>query len=474
MATFPKQTYIERRERLAKTMGSGLLLFLGNGIASMNYRDNNYPFRQDSTFLYLFGLDYEGLAAVIDIDNARTVVFGDELTIDDIVWTGPQPTLAEKAASVGVSETRPSAALDKYVADAIARHQPVHFVPPYRGETVMWLEHLLGKKLSAPAGDAFVSDAPSAVPSLELCYALADMRNHKSDEELAEIARAIDITVEMHETAMRMVRPGVHERDINAAVMQVALSHGYFYSFPTIATSHGQTLHNHGYIHTLRDGDMLLLDAGAEALSHYAGDCTSTMPVGHDFTARQREVYDILYRTYDAITRMIRPGVTYRDCHVRAWSLIADGLKQLGLMKGDPMEAAEAGAVALFMPHGLGHMMGLDVHDMENYGEVYVGYPRGAQKDSRFGFSSLRLGRALEPGFVFTVEPGIYFIPELIDQWRAEGKFRNFINYDRLEAFRDFGGIRNEEDWLITDDGARRIGRKKTCSIDEILKTKGA
>ncbi len=473
MATFPKQTYVERRERLATTMGSGLLLFLGNNVASMNYRDNNYPFRQDSTFLYLFGLDYEGLAAVIDIDNARTIVFGDELTIDDIVCTVPQPTLAEKAASIGVSETRPLAELEKYVANAIGQHQPIHFIPPYRADTLLWIQDLLGVKVGGLAGDAFVRPMEVAVPSLQLGYALADMRNHKSDEEVAEIARAIDVTVAMHETAMRIVRPGMHERDINAAVMQVALANGYFYSFPTIATSHGETLHNHGYVHTLQDGDMLLLDAGAESLGHYAGDCTSTMPVGQNYTARQREVYDILYGTYDAITRMIRPGVTYTECHVQAWAHIAEGLKQLGLMQGDPVEAANAGAVALFMPHGLGHMMGLDVHDMENYGEVYVGYPRGVQKDTRFGFAALRLGRALEPGFVFTVEPGIYFIPELIDQWRAAGKFREFINYDRLEAYRDFGGIRNEEDWLITADGARRVGRKKPGSVEEILAAKG-
>jgi Xaa-Pro aminopeptidase len=472
MATFSKQTYVERRARLAKAMGSGLLLFLGNGVASMNYRDNNYPFRQDSTFLYLFGLDYEGLAAVIDVDNDKTIVFGDELTIDDIIWTGVQPTIAEKAAEVGVTQTCPMSALEKYVDEALGRRQSVHFIPAYRGHNLLWLQHLLGVKISSTPGDAFTLCSPKAHPSLQLCYELADMRNHKSAEEIAEIAKSVNITVDMHEQVMRTVHPGMHEREVNAAVMEVALREGYFYSFPTIATCHGETLHNHGYIHELKEGDMLLLDAGAEGMSHYAGDCTSTMPVGRDFTARQKEVYNILYHTYLEATRMIRPGITYRECHVRAWANIAEGLKGLGLMKGDPMEAAEAGAVALFMPHGLGHMMGLDVHDMENYGEVYVGYPRGAQKDTRFGFASLRLGRALEPGFVFTVEPGIYFIPELIDQWRAAGKFTEFINYDKLEAYKDFGGMRNEEDWQITADGASRIGRQKPGSIEEILRMK--
>ncbi len=472
MATFSKQTYVDRRARLSKAMGSGLLLFLGNGVSSMNYRDNNYPFRQDSTFLYLFGLDYEGLAAVIDVDNNKTIIFGDELTIDDIIWTGVQPTIAEKAAEVGVTETRPMAELEKYIAQALGQKQVMHFVPMYRGYNILWLQHLLGVKVGSTAGDAYTLSSPVANPSLQLCYELADMRNHKSAEELAEIAKSIDTTVKMHETAMRIVRPGMHEKDINAAIMQVALSEGYFYSFPTIATCHGETLHNHGYVHTLKEGDLLLLDAGAEGNSHYAGDCTTTMPVGKDFTQRQREVYEILYNTYTKATEMIRPGITYRECHVQAWANIAEGLKGLGLMKGDPMEAAEAGAVAMFMPHGLGHMMGLDVHDMENYGEVYVGYPRGAQKDQRFGFRSLRLGRELEPGFVFTVEPGIYFIPDLIDQWRAAGKFTEFINYDKLESFKDFGGMRNEEDWQITANGASRIGRKKPNSIDEILSMK--
>lgn len=457
MATFSKETYKSRRAQLSQAMGSGLLLFLGNGIASMNYPDNNFPFRQDSTFLYLFGLDYEGLAAVIDVDNNRTIVFGDELTIDDIIWTGVQPTIAEKASEVGVTETRPMAELAKYVDAAKAQKQSIHFVPPYRGHTIMWLNELLGK---------------DAQPSLQLIYELADMRNHKSAEELVEIGKSIDITVDMHEKAMRIVRPGMTEREINAAVMEVALREGSFYSFPTIATCHGETLHNHGYIHTLKEGDLLLLDAGAEGLSHYAGDCTSTMPIGADYTQRQKEVYSILLNTYNKATEMIRPGITYRECHVAAWANIAEGLKGLGLMKGDPMEAAEAGAVAMFMPHGLGHMMGLDVHDMENYGEVYVGYPRGAQKDQRFGFRSLRLGRELEPGFVFTVEPGIYFIPDLIDQWRAAGKFTEFICYDKLDAWKDFGGMRNEEDWQITANGASRIGKKKPNSIAEILAMK--
>lgn len=471
---FSAQTYTERRERLAKNMGGGLLLFLGNGIASYNYPDNNYPFRQDSTFLYLFGLDYEGLAAVIDIEANRSIVFGDELTIDDIIWTGVQPTLAEKSAAVGVSDTRPMAQLATYLQQAMAKKLPIHFIPPYRGHNILWLHELLGVPVKDEPADAFMAGQPYATPSLELCYHLADMRNHKSAEEIAEIARAINITVDMHETAMRMVQPGMHEKDIAAAICQVAQRDGYYLSFPTICTNHGETLHNHGYIHRLADGEMLLLDAGAETEMHYAGDCTTTMPVGPTISQRQREVHEILLDTYHKATQMIRPGITYRECHVAAWANIAEGLKGLGLMKGDPMEAAEAGAVAMFMPHGLGHMMGMDVHDMENYGEVHVGYPRGQQKDPRFGFRSLRLGRTLEPGFVFTVEPGIYFIPDLIDQWQAAGKFTDFINYDALQSWKNFGGMRNEEDFQITPDGASRIGRRKPGTIDEILALRNA
>jgi Xaa-Pro aminopeptidase len=459
---FSKEIYQARRARLQQTLGHGLLLFWGNNYCGMNYADNEYPYRQDSTFLYLFGLDFAGLAAVIDVDNDRTIIFGDELTIDDIVWTGPQPTLAEQATEVGVTETRPLAQLPEVIAAARRSGQKIHFLPPYRGDHRVWLQELLGL---APAAQA---DAAS----LDLIYALVDMRNHKAPEEIAEIEHSVDISVEMHLTAMRMIRPGVTEKEIAAAVTEVALREGSYLSFPVIATCHGETLHNHGYIHRLEEGQLLLLDAGAENTMHYAGDLTSTMPVGAHYTQRQRDIYDINTSCYHAVVEALRPGVTYRDCHILAWTHIAEGLKQLGIMKGDPAEAAAEGAVAMFMPHGLGHMMGLDVHDMEGYGEIHVGYPRGTVKDTRFGFKSLRLGRALEPGFVFTVEPGLYFIPELIDQWRAAGRFKDFICYDRLEAWKDFGGIRNEEDYLITPDGHRHLGPHKPIDAEDVERAK--
>ena len=321
---FSKEIYEARRARIEKAMGGGLLLFLGNGIASFNYPDNNYQFRQDSTFLYFFGLDYEGLAAVIDIDNNKTIIFGDELTIDDIIWTGVQPTIAEKCAAVGVTETLPMSELASYINAAKSKKQPIHFIPPYRGHTILWLQELLGVPVNTAAGDAFVAGMPVATPSLEMCYNVADMRNHKASEEIAEIEKAINITVKMHCKAVQMVQPGMNEKDIAAAVMEVALREGYYYSFPTIATSHGQTLHNHGYIHILNDGDLLLLDAGAENEMHYAGDLTTTMPVGADYTSRQKDVYNVLINSYKTATTMIRPGITYREVHVAVWAKIAE------------------------------------------------------------------------------------------------------------------------------------------------------
>ena len=454
---FAKETYIRRRQQLKDTLKSGLLLFLGNDECGMNYADNTYHFRQDSTFLYFFGSDYAGLAAVIDIDEDREIIFGNELTIDDIVWMGTQPTISEKSERVGIRETLPMGELKSYLERAAAKGQAIHYLPPYRGDHKLWLQELLGL---APAEIA----AQSSVPFIR---AVVDQRNYKSAEEIAQIEEAVNTSVEMHVTAMRMARPGIKESEIAAAVTEVAMRGGGNLSFPVIATINGQTLHNHCHSNVLHEGQLFLLDAGAESAMHYAGDLTSTMPVSGRFTEQQRTVFDINHRAYTAAVNALRPGVAFRDVHLTAMTEICRGMKELGLMKGDPAEAANIGAYALFMPCGLGHMMGLDVHDMENLGEVYVGY-NGQPKSTQFGFKSLRLARPLEPGFVFTVEPGIYFIPELIDKWRAENMYTDFICYDKLDAWKGFGGIRNEEDYLITEDGARRLGNHKPSSADEI------
>ena len=456
---FAKETYIERRRVLKQTVGSGLLLFLGNTETGRNYLDNIYHFRQDSTFLYYFASDYAGLAAIIDIDEDKEIIFGNELTIDDIVWTGVQPTIKEKCERVGITTTMPMAQLATYLKNAQAKGQTIHFLPPYRGEQQVWLQELLG---IAPA-------AQSATASMKFIRAVINQRNYKSAEEIEQIEEAINVSVDMHCAAMRAVRPGTTEAQIVSIVQAEAAKHNFDLSFPIIATVNGQTLHNHAYgTEPLKEGQMFLLDSGCENAMHYAGDLTTTMPVGKHFTEQQRTVCNILRTAHLAAVDALKPGIEFRDVHNIVLTEIAKGMKDLGLMKGNPEEAARAGAACMFLPHGLGHMMGLDVHDMENLGEVNVGYEEGRSKSTQFGFKSLRLAKALEPGYVFTVEPGIYFIPDLIDKWRAEKQFTDFICYDKLDAWRNFGGIRNEEDWLVFEGGARRLGKYKPMSPEEI------
>lgn len=444
-----------RRATLKKAIGSGLLLFLGNDECGMNYLDNTYHFRQDSTFLYFFGLPYAGLSAIIDIDNDKEIIFGDELTIDAIVWMGTQPTLKEKSEAAGITEVRPFKEIETYLKSAAAKGQQIHYLPTYRAEHQIKLQQWLG---IAPGAEK---------PSVPFIMGVVNQRIYKSEEEIAEIEKACNVTAEMHLAAIRTVRPGLRESDVAAAVSAVAYANNYSLSFPTIATINGQTLHNHDHSHVIKPGDMLLLDAGAETEMGYAGDMSSTMPADKKFTTRQKEIYDIQVASHEAAVAALRPGVPFVDIYELSCKVIMEGLKDLGFVKGDPMEAVKAGAHAMFMPCGLGHMMGLDVHDMENLGEMYVGY-NGQPKSTQFGRKSLRLGRKLEPGFVLTIEPGVYFIPELMDLWRKENKFTEFINYDKLFTYKDFSGIRNEEDYLITADGARRLGKRIPLHTDEV------
>jgi Xaa-Pro aminopeptidase len=454
---FAAGTYADRRARLAASMQSGVLLFLGNGESPMNYTDNAYPFRQDSTWLYYFGIDRPGLAAAMDLDEQRTVVFGDDLTIDDIVWTGPQPTIAELAAGGAVVETAPAGALGDFVDRARSGGRTVHHLPPYRDEHRLAFSRILG--IPANRVDAGFS--------LALVRAVVGMRNHKSEEEVAEIERAVDTSVDMHVAAMAMVRPGLRESDVAARVTEIALAAGGGLSFPVIATIHGETLHNHYHGNTLAPGNLFLLDCGAETAMHYAGDLSSAFPVDTAFNGRQKDVYQVVLEAHLAAVAAVKPGRPFREIHLLACRTLAEGLKGLGLMKGDLDEAVSLGAHAMFFQCGLGHMMGLDVHDMENLGEVWVGY-EGLPKSTQFGLKSLRLARPLEPGFVLTVEPGIYFIPELIRRWKAEGKFLDFICYDRLETFADFGGARIEENLLVTPDGHRILGKQRPRTVEEV------
>lgn len=452
---FQKETYINRRNGLKKAVGSGVLLFLGNDEIGRNFEDNYYPYRQDSSFLYYFGQPYAGLNAVIDIDNDREIIFGDELSIDHIVWMGTQPTIHEKAHNVGVDNVLPSHELRKYLDNARIAGQRIHTLPTYRPEHQLKLLRLLD---IIPGTDS---------PSVEFIQGIVNQRNYKSDEEIAEIERACDITADMHIEAIRCVRPGMREYEVVAKLEEVAAANNCTLSFSTICTINGQTLHNPYHGNIIGPEDMVLVDAGAEVPMGYAGDMSSTVCAGKRFTDRQKAIYDIQVASHLAAVDMLRPGVKFLDCYEKSAEVICQGMKDLGIMKGDPVEAVKAGAHAMFFPCGLGHMMGLDDHDMENLGEVYVGYA-GKPKSTQFGRKSLRLARELEPGFVLTIEPGVYFIPELIDYWGSEGRFKEFINYDELNKWRNFGGVRNEEDFLITADGCRRLGKKIPLTTEEV------
>jgi Xaa-Pro aminopeptidase len=450
-----KEIYIQRRALLKKEMKSGILLFLGNDECGLNFEDNTFRFRQDSSFLYYFGLPFAGLSAIIDVDEDREMIFGNELTIDDIVWMGTQPTLFEKANMVGISEIRPSKDVVSYLHQAVRKGQAVHYLPPYRPEHRLKLLDWLGLPPAHQEG------------SVQFIQAIVKQRNHKSSEEVEEIEKACNVTAEMHLTAMKMLRPGIYESDVVAAMEAVATAKNYELSFATIATVNGQTLHNHAHKNLVKDGDLFLIDAGAETEMGYAGDMSSTVCAGKKFTERQKMMIRIQNEMYDEAVKALRPGVPYVDVYNLSARVMIERMKEIGLMKGNTDDAIECGAFAMFYPHGLGHMMGLDVHDMENLGEIWVGY-NGKPKSTIFGKKSLRLAIPLEPGFVHTIEPGIYFIPELIDKWRGEKKFMEFINYEMLETYKDFGGIRNESDYLITETGSRRLGKIVPKSPEEI------
>jgi Xaa-Pro aminopeptidase len=447
---FGRETYVQRRNVLGARFDGGLVLLPGNGESPMNYADNAYPFRQDSTFLYYLGLDQPDLAAVLDLDAGHTILFGDELTVDHIVWMGDLPTIAERAERAGVVDTRPWSELEHAVTTATSSGRPVRYLPPYRAETTLLLARLLGMEPEAVAERT----------SEELIRAVVDQRSYKSEEEVAEIEVAVATSIAMHMAARDMVAPGVTERAIAAEVERIARAAGGRTAFPVIATINGQTLHNHVQHHTLSDGDLFLLDCGAESPRGYAGDLTSTFPVSGRFDDRQKAVHDVVMAAYETAVATVAPGVPNRDVHFAAARVIFEGLKELGIGRGATDDALAAGAHAIVFPHGIGHMMGLDVHDMENLGESYVGYA-GEPRSTQFGLKYLRLARTLEPGFVLTIEPGIYFIPQLIDDWRARDHLAQFIDYNELDRWRDFGGMRNEEDYLVTSTGARRLGPKK-------------
>ncbi len=458
---FESSIYQKRRQALREKMSSGIVLILGNNEAPANYPDNTYKFRQNSSFLYFFGQNNPGYAGIIDIDTNEDYFFGDDVTMDDIIWMGSQPTIQELAAQVGVAKSFPFSKLREIIGKTISQKRKIHFLPPYRHDHMLLLEELTGIRASLTRQHA----------SVELIKAVVDLRSVKESVEIEEIDKACNIGYEMHTAAMRLCKPGVSEQYIAGILDGIASSYGNMVSFATILTQNGQTLHNHDHSHILEAGRLMLTDAGAESVTNYCSDHTRTIPVGGKFSSRQKDIYSIVLACHDHALTLTRPGITYQSVHLEVCKVLAQGLKDLGLMKGNVEEAVAAGAHALFMPHGLGHMMGIDVHDMEDLGQCYVGYDDEIRPSEQFGLASLRMGRRLQEGFVITDEPGCYFIPALIDKWRTENLHTDFLNYDAIDKFKDFGGIRLEDDILITADGSRFTGHKRIpITIEDVEK----
>ena len=449
---FDKQTYVQRRSVLKEQVGSGIILLMGNNDSPSNYPANAYRFRQDSSFLYYFGQHREGLAGIIDIDNNREYLVGNDIDIEDIVWFGSVDSVADMAAQSGVANTLTMAQMADFLSLAKKEGRTIHFLPPYRHDLMIQLMDMLGIHPSQQRSQA----------SVALIKAIVNQRAVKTPEEIAEIERACAIGYEMHTTAMKMCRPGVTEQEISGRISGIASSKGCMVSFQSIVSMHGEIMHGYPSPRPLEAGRLLLCDAGAETNENYCSDNTRTTPISGRFTQRQKEIYSIVEECHDYALSLAAPGVKWWDVHFGVCRLMTDKLKELGLMKGDTEEAVQAGAHAMFMPHGLGHMMGMDVHDMEGLGQTYVGFDDEVKPNlEQFGTNCLRCGRRLQEGFVMTDEPGIYFIPALIDDWKASGHCAEFLNFDLLETYKDFGGIRIEDDILITSDGCRYLGKDR-------------
>lgn len=456
---FSVQTYTERRNALKKAVGSGLILIMGNEEAPMNYHDNTYRFRQDSNFLYFFGISHAGLAAIIDVDSGEEIIFGHEFTMDDIIWVGPQPTLAEQARRVGVYRTEEPLKLPERLKKA----PKVHFTPPYRFDNMI----RMSEWLSIPTAQL------KEKASVELIKGIVALRSIKTEEEIMQMEDAVNITREMHITAMQLTAAGKKEYEIAAAIHAKAREGGGDLAYPIIFSVNGQTLHNHYHGNTMTEGRLVINDSGAENTMFYAGDITRTIPVSKRFTEKQKEIYNLVLKMETESIAALRPTIQYREIHLSANRIMLAGMKDLGFLNGDIDEMLAEGVQGLFMPHGLGHAIGLDVHDMEDLGEKYVGYRDGLERSTQLGLKSLRLAKELEVGNVLTVEPGIYFIPELIDKWKSENKFTNFVNYSKLDAYRDFGGVRIEDNCLVTETGSKTLGNSIPKTVEEVEALRG-
>lgn len=456
---FSAKTYAARREMLRTKIGSGIILLPGNALSPNNYPNNAYYFRQDSSFLYYFGLNTPSLAGIIDADSGEEALYGDDFTVEDIIWTGPQPTLSEKGEKVGIAETFPMAELEKRLRRAVSRGRKIHFLPPYRGETKLQLSALLGIK----------PELLHDYKSVELMLAVAEMREKKSAEEVEELERAFHIGYKMHTLAMKMCRPGVVEREIAGAIEGIAKSYGSGVSFPSIVSQHGETLHNLNADGVLEEGRLLLVDAGGETVNNYCSDHTRTYPVSGRFTQKQKDIYNIVLNAHDHVAQIIKPHMMYTEIHNAAYLALAEGLVGLGLIKGTAADAVAAGAMTMFMPHGLGHGLGMDVHDCEAMGERSFDFSTIAERAAKSGTCIYRAAWRIEPGTVMSDEPGLYFIPALIDKCRAEGLYKGIVDYDALDGYRDFGGIRIEDDILVTETGSRMLGDKKIpIAVEEL------
>ncbi len=458
---FQKEVYWQRRKRLHGLVKGGILLFPGNGESSMNYGGNTYHFRQDSSFLYFFGINQPGLVAVCDLDSGEDTLYGDDLGIDDIIWMGEHPGMKELAAATGVKVTKKISGFLADLKEAFKKGRKIHILPPYRGDNILSLSNWFECK----PGDIgkYVSE--------EFIKAVVALRSIKDEFEIGEIERAADVAYIMHTTAMKMGFSGNYERELAGAIEGIALSHGGPVSFPVILSMDGQILHNHDHSKELVAGRLVVTDAGAETSMGYASDITRTFPVGGKFSSRQKDIYNIVLEANMTSIRNTRPGIRNLELHLGAAKIIAGGLKDLGILKGNVEDIVAAGAHALFFPHGLGHMLGLDVHDMENLGENYVGYDEHVKRSEQFGLAYLRMGRELKPGFVFTIEPGCYFIPPLIGLWKKEGKHKEFINYSKAEEFTGLGGVRIEDDILVTENGFRVLGTPIPKMVEDVENT---
>ena len=455
---FDPQTYSSRRQKLAGKLQSGVILLLGHHDSPMNYDDNIYPFRQDSTFLYYVGLSKQGLAAVIDVESGQSTVFGHPPTISDVIWSGPQPSLDDLARMSGAEHAAPVGDLAQNLHHAVSQGRPVHYLPPYRTKTRSWLSELLGSSAANP--DAGVS--------VDLIRAVVAQRSVKENQEIAEISSALKVTANMHLMAMQHSRPGTFEREVAGLIEGLAIGGGGRLAYPCIFTRNGEVLHNHTYSQELKEGDLVVNDSGAASARQYASDITRTIPVSGQFSDRQRVIYKAVLKALEGALQQVGPNTRYKDIHLDSARSITRSLQEAHLMKGDLEQSVQAGAHALFYPHGLGHMIGLDVHDMEDLGEDYVGYDAETTRSSQFGLRYLRLGKSLKEGYVLTVEPGCYFIGPLIDQWRGESRHSDFINYDELVHWRGLGGVRIEENVVVTASGCRVLGPPIPRSVEDV------